>query len=1038
MQGKGIIKFFLVVLTIMCLLQYFYLLPTSKVENNAESYAQSLASNIADPAQKNEAITAARSTYLDSMSSEVIFSIPMLKKYTYEDLKNAQLNFGLDLKGGMSVVLQVDLKDFLKNVAGNSNDVNFLAALDNAEKAQATSQADFISLFADEYKKVAPNGSLRNIFARGALKEEIGTKNSNADIIVLLRETATQTVDLTYKRLKERIDELGVVQPNVSLDAARDLILVELPGISNPERARKFLASTAKLEFWKTYRINDNVNILGAFQEADRKLGVTGGENTEAAADFTVQTKYNYNYDDTGNITDSTAYQDTIMRSSVNQLNSGGPLLSLLQLNGQTGAGISYPLTVVGVAAKNKIDRINKYLDQPNIKALFPKDVKFMWGYSNIDYLSEESSQPMYELYAIKTSRGQDKALLEGDVVTGATSNPDPSTGKITVSLQMNGEGARKWGQITTEAAQNNNREIAISLDNKIVSAPSVNGAITGGNSAITGDFSQQEGDDLAKILEIGKLPAQTKIIQEQIVGPSLGAENISRSLNSMIIGLALVLIFMIAYYGGGGIVSIIALLANLFFIGGALANFGTVLTLPGVAGIILTIGMAVDANVIIYERIREELREGKSTLAAIKDGFQQSYSAIIDANVTTILTACVLAYFGLGPIKGFAIILIIGVISSLFTAVLVGRLMINWWSEKGNEMSFWTGFSKNAFSNLSIDWLGKRKMAYVLSGIIIVAGFVSMAVRGFELGVDFKGGYSYNIQFDEGQNVSADDLRAALSSDATFGKEPIVKAVSTQNTFNVTTDYLITDASEEAADKVMSALFTGVNSILGGSLKADQFKNPNGIGAHVTSSNKVGPNIADDIKTSSFYAAVLALLFIFFYIFARFNRWQYSAGAVAALFHDTLVVLAIFSIGHGIFPFAMTIDQAFIAAILTVIGYSINDTVVVFDRIREFMGLYSSKSKEEIINSAINSTVSRTVITSLTTLFVVSILLFFGGSSIRGFAFALFIGIIVGTYSSVFIATPIMSDLSGDLKPKKAKKGSSTESAFKRRVVEP
>ncbi len=1034
MQGKGIIKFFLVVLTIMCLLQYFYLLPTAKVENNAESYAQSLASNIADPAQKNETITAARSAYLDSMSSEVIFSIPMLKKYTYEDLKNAQLNFGLDLKGGMSVVLQVDLKDFLKNVAGNTNDVNFLAALDNAEKAQANSQADFISLFGEEYKKVAPNGSLRNIFARGALKEEIGTKNSNADIIQLLRETATETVDLTYKRLKERIDELGVVQPNVSLDAARDLILVELPGITNPERARNFLSSTAKLEFWKTYRINDNVNILGALQEADRKLGV-GNDDTAAASDFTVETKYNYSYDDTGNITDSTAYQDTI-RNVANQLNSGGPLLSLLQLNGQTGAGISYPLTVVGVAAKNKIDRINKYLAQPNIKALFPKDVKFMWGYSNIDYLSEESSQPMYELYAIKTSRG-DKAILEGDVVTGATSNPDPTNGKITVSLQMNGEGARKWGQITTEAAQDNNREIAISLDNKVVSAPSVNGAITGGNSAITGDFSQQEGDDLAKILEIGKLPAQTKIIQEQVVGPSLGAENISRSLNSMIIGLALVLFFMIAYYGGGGIVSIIALLANLFFIGGALANFGTVLTLPGVAGIILTIGMAVDANVIIYERIREELREGKSTLAAIKDGFQQSYSAIIDANVTTILTACVLAYFGLGPIKGFAIILIIGVISSLFTAVLVGRLMINWWTEKGNDMSFWTGFSKNAFANLNIDWLGKRKMAYILSGIIIVGGIVSMAVRGFELGVDFKGGYSYNIQFDEGQNISANDLRAALKTPFD-GKEPIVKAVSTQNTFNVTTDYLITDASEEAADNVMAALFTGVNSIVGGSLNEAQFKNPNGIGAHVTSSNKVGPNIADDIKTSSFYAAVLALLFIFFYIFARFNRWQYSAGAVAALFHDTLVVLAIFSIGHGILPFAMTIDQAFIAAILTVIGYSINDTVVVFDRIREFMGLYSSKTKEEIINSAINSTVSRTVITSLTTLFVVAILLFFGGSSIRGFAFALFVGIIVGTYSSVFIATPIMSDLSGDLKPKKTKRGSSTESAFKRRVVEP
>jgi len=1036
MQGKGIIKFFLVVLTLMCLLQYFYLLPTAKVENNAEAHAQNVTSSITDPALRNDGIAKARSEYLDSMSSEVIFSIPMLKNYTYEDLKNSQLNFGLDLKGGMSVVLQVDLKNFLENISGGTSDANFNKALANAELAQKNSQADFISLFADEYKKVAPNGSLRNIFARGALKEQMGTKNSNADIIALLRENANETVELTYMRLKERIDELGVVQPNVSLDAARDLILVELPGISNPERARNFLQSTAKLEFWKVYRVTDG-SIINSFAEADRKLGLTddGSTSNSPDSDFQIETKYNYQYDSTGNLVDSVAYQDTI-RNGSNALGNNGPLLSMLQINQPTGAGVAYPLTVMGVAPKNKIKSINEYLDRPAIKALFPKDVKFMWGYDAITYLEEDAGVPMYELYAIKTSR-QGKALMEGDVVTGASSNPDPTNGLITVSLQMNGEGAKRWGQITTEAANDNNREIAISLDDKVVSAPRVNSAILGGNSAISGNFTQQEGDDFAKILEIGKLPATTKILQEQVVGPSLGAENISRSLTSMVIGLTLVLLFMIVYYGGGGVVSIIALLMNLFFIGGALANFGTVLTLPGIAGIILTIGMAVDANVIIYERIREELREGKSTLAAIKDGFQQSYSAIIDANVTTILTACVLAYFGLGPIKGFAVILIIGVICSLFTAVLVGRLLINWWTDKGNDMSFWTGFSKNAFSNLSIDWLGKRKAAYVFSGILILLGFISMGVRGFELGVDFKGGYSYNIQFDANQEISADELRAALT-EPFGGKEPIVKVVSTQNTFNVTTSYLIDDNRDEASTEVMAALYSGVNALSGGSVSEAQFKNPNGLGTHVTSSNKVGPNIADDIKTSSVYAAVIALLLIFFYIFLRFNRWQYSAGAVAALFHDTLVVLAIFSIGHGILPFAMTIDQAFIAAILTVIGYSINDTVVVFDRIREFMNLYTSKTKEEVINSAINSTISRTVITSLTTLFVVAILLFFGGSSIRGFAFALFIGIIVGTYSSVFIATPIMSDLSGDMKPTAKSGKSSGESAFKRRVTAP
>jgi len=513
------------------------------------------------------------------------------------------------------------------------------------------------------------------------------------------------------------------------------------------------------------------------------------------------------------------------------------------------------------------------------------------------------------------------------------------------------------------------------------------------------------------------------------VVGPSLGAENINRSINSLLIGFAIVLIFMIFYYSTAGIVSILMLFLNLFFIFGALASLGTVLTLPGIAGIVLTIGMAVDANVIIYERIREELREGKTIMMAIRDGFQNSYSAIIDANVTTILTAAVLAYFGMGPIKGFAVVLIIGVISSLFTAVLVGRLLIDWWmSKEGRSLSFWTGISKNAFSNLNVDWLGKRKIAYIFSSIIILIGLSSFFMRGFELGVDFKGGYSYVVQFAPDQSVNPDALRTELTN--TFGTTPVVKAVSTGNAYNITTSYLINETEEDAADRVLQKLFEGVNATVGGTLNIEQFKNSEFSGTHVNQSSKVGATIAGDIKRSSVYATIFALMFIFLYLFARFNRWQYSLGAVAALFHDVLFVLSIFSLGHGILPFSMEVDQAFIAAILTVIGYSINDTVVIFDRIREFMNAYSKRTKEEVINLAINNTLSRTIVTSLTTLFVVLILFLFGGGSIKGFAFALLVGIIVGTYSSIFIATPVMADLSDDLRPKETKKKTFSKAA--------
>lgn len=583
----------------------------------------------------------------------------------------------------------------------------------------------------------------------------------------------------------------------------------------------------------------------------------------------------------------------------------------------------------------------------------------------------------------------------------------------------MDNKGAKKWAVMTTKAANDKNRAIAIVLDDEVVSAPSVNVPITGGRSAITGNYSMQEATDFSRILEIGKLPARPQIIQESTVGPSLGADNIRKSTNALIIGFGLVLLFMILYYGGAGVVSIIALLLNIFFIFGVLASIGTVLTMPGIAGIILTIGMAVDINVIIYERIREELREGKPLWTSVENGFKYSYSAIFDANLTTILVGIILAYFGLGPIKGFAVVLIIGVLLSLFTGLLLTRVIFEWWIKtKDKKISFWNSFTKDTLAHLKVDWLGKRKIAYIISSTLIIVSLISVLTRGFELGVDFKGGYSFNIEFNGVKEVEPEDIRKALTT--SFGSTPIVKAVDTKNTLNVVTSHMINDNSEGATDKVIEKMFNGLKSVYP-NMDLNKFKKEYVTDAvHITSSSKVGPTIADDITRSSFLAGILALIAIFLYIFIRFSKWQYSLGAVAALFHDSIIILGAFSLFHGIVPWSLEIDQAFIAAILTVIGYSINDTVVVFDRIREFLGIYRDKSVTEVMNKSINSTFSRTLITSLTTLFVILVLFLFGGSSIRGFAFALLLGIIIGTYSSIFVASPIVRDLAKDLSSKK------------------
>lgn len=998
------IKWLLILVAIVCAIQLFYFIPTGNVESSAEELG--LAAGDLNSTEYKEA----KSAHLNKMSDETILSIPFLKEYSYSELKRQQLALGLDLKGGMSVVMEVDLSDFLKTLAGTSKgEPAFVNALADAKAKQKNSNSDYITLFADSYRaQPGEKPTLTKMFRRAAVLGNFNSETTDGEIIKALREKANETVSLTFNRLKERVNRLGVAQPNLSLDAGRDLILVELPGIDNPEQAKKYLQASAALEFWEIYQTNDQ-GILATFQEADRRLKDAAGMSNDAPS-IEMDTTYTPMYDEDGNVTDSTMQIAPASGSSL--LGNQGPLLSKLTLNNG-----SFSPTVMGLADRNAKNDIDKMLEKTEIRSLFPKDSRFAWSYKPFENAEGEATR-QYELSLLKTVPGSDKAPLEGDVVVKASSDTDPSTGEIGVSLTMNPKGAKKWGEMTTKASQQGNRSIAIVLDSMVVSAPTVRNPITGGNSSITGSYTIDEAVQFADVLEIGKLPATLNIIQSNTVGPSLGAKNISRSIWSLLIGFGLLLLFMVLYYGGGGLVAILALLLNLFFIFGALSSFGTVLTLAGIAGVVLTIGMAVDASVIIYERIKEELRAGKSNLAAIQDGFSNSYSAIIDANVTTILVAGVLAYFGLGPIKGFAIVLIIGVICSLFTAVLVGKMMIDWYTkDKGNELSFWTGFSKDRFANLNIDWMGKRKIAYILSTVVIVAGLASIVTRGFDLGVDFKGGYAYNVQFAEGSNVDTEAIKSGLAE--VLGTTPEVKSVDSENTLRILTSYLIEENGDDTDTKVMDKIREGLNNVTGGSTTLAQFMNSDAGDnvTHVTQSNKVQPTIADDIAKSSKYAGVIALILIFLYIFLRFNKWQYSLGAVAALLHDALVVLGIFSIAKDFMPFALSVDQNFVAAILTVIGYSINDTVVVFDRIREYMGIYTNKPKNEVINMAVNSTFSRTLITSFTTLLVVLILFVFGGTAIKGFAFALMVGIIVGTYSSVFVATPIVSDLADDLK---------------------
>lgn len=1004
MQGKGFVKLFASLLLLIVVYQTALLFPIWSVESSADAKANAYVPIDATKTLTEEEMAVARAQvrqqYLDSISSEPVFF-----SFTYQNLKRQQLALGLDLKGGMSVVLQVDLRDLLYSLSGNSKDLDFTKAVERARELQKTSQSDFATLFAQAFKEVAPTRNLASIFASARkLDKDINLESTDADVLAAIRVEAQESVRRTNKLLKERIDRLGVAQPTVSLDESTDRITIELPGITNPQRAREYLQTTASLEFWDTYRLSDQV---GAGTLGDMLIALNESLKNRPVAAFTIDSTKK---DSLGN-----TIIDTIKTASaeVDSLDLG-PLFSKMQL----GGGI-----IAGVALAADTAEINTILATNAGK--LPRNVRFAW--SNKYDKDETTGARKYLLYCLDT-KGKSEAPLQGDRIVSARTDVDG--GQNVVVIGMNEEGKREWKKMTERNSIPENREIAIVLDNKVYSAPRVSGVIANGGTQITGAFSAVEAGDLANILSIGKLPCRTEIIEEAIVGPSLGEATVRAGLVALLVGFLSVLVFMLGYYSFAGFISILALMFNLMIIISCLASFGTVLTLPGIAGIVLTIGMAVDANVIIFERIREELRKGAVWAEALRKGFEQSYSSIFDANITTILVAFILFQFGLGPIKGFATVLIVGVLASVFTAVFFGRLLFDFFGNRkvvGGEntdeeiietkpLSIGSAATMNVLSDPKMNIIGRRRIAYAFSAVLVIASLASIFTRGFDLGVDFQGGRSYVLQFDKATDIDALKTKVVAAMDG-YDKV-IIKTFNESNQVKVTTSYLQGETAENTDAVVLEKIYKGAVEYSGSKISlADFAASKASPELKLNATSKVGATVADDIRNSAFSTAGFALIAIFLYLFLRFRRWQYSASAIIALAHDVIITAGLFSIFKGILPFSLEVNQEFIAAILTVIGYSINDTVIVFDRIRETLLEEDKKEKSfaSLINYAINNTLSRTFMTSFTTLLVVILLFFFGGDGVRGFAFALLAGIMVGTYSSIFVASPLLVDLTKD-----------------------
>ena len=915
-----------------------------------------------------------------------------------------EISLGLDLKGGMNVILEVSVPDVIRALADNKPDENFNKALNEAAKQAVNSQDDIITLFVREYQKTAPGAKLSELFATQQLKDKVNQKSSDAEVEKVLRAEVKAAVENSFNVLRTRSDRFGVVQPNIqSLEDKMGRIMVELPGIKEPERVRKLLQGSANLEFWETYTARE---VLPAMQSADAKLRVILAEGTTADTDTieAVLTEATPVEKKTVSAADSLAAAlkgdvtaEDKSAANMEEIKKQYPLLSRLQLN-SSGQG-----PVIGYANYKDTADINKYLAMPEIKADLPKDLRLKWGVSPSEF---DKKGQTFELYAIKSTERNGKAPLEGDVVTDAKDEFDQYS-KPAVSMTMNSDGARRWAQLTK---QNIGRSIAIVLDNYVYSAPNVNSEITGGRSQITGHFTPEQAKDLANVLKSGKMPAPAHIVQEDIVGPSLGQESINAGIFSFVVALILLMIYMCSMYGFiPGMVANCALILNFFFTLGILSSFQAALTMSGIAGMVLSLGMAVDANVLIYERTKEELRAGKGVKKALADGYSNAFSAIFDSNLTSIITGIILFNFGTGPIRGFATTLIIGILVSFFTAVFITRIVYEHFMNKDKwlNLTFTTKISKNLMTNTHFDFMGTNKKSLIIVSAIIVVCIGSFAIRGLSQSIDFTGGRNFKVQFEN--PVEPEQVRELISSKFGDANVSVIAIGTDKKTVRISTNYRIEDEGNNVDSEIESYLYETLKPVLTQNITLETFiDRDNHTGGSIVSSQKVGPSIADDIKTGAIYSVVLALLAIGLYILLRFRNIAYSIGSIVALSCDTIMIIGAYSLFWGILPFSLEIDQTFIGAILTAIGYSINDKVVIFDRVREFFGLYPKRDKRVLFNDSLNTTLARTINTSLSTLIVLLCIFILGGDSIRSFAFAMILGVVIGTLSSLFIASPI------------------------------
>ena len=987
MKNKGFVKVFAVLLTLVCVFYLSFSFVTRHYTNKAKEIANG------DPKVEQD--------YLDSLSNEKV----MLWNWTLKQCREMEISLGLDLKGGMNVILEVSVPDVIKALADNKPDEAFNKALAEAAKQAVNSQDDIITLFVREYHKVAPDAKLSELFATQQLKDKVNQKSSDAEVEKVLRAEVKAAVENSYNVLRTRIDRFGVVQPNIqSLEDKMGRIMVELPGIKEPERVRKLLQGSANLEFWETYTAKE---VLPAMQSADAKLRAVLAEETTADGDTIeaavlteatpVEKKAVSAADSLAAALKGDAAAEDKSATNMEEIKKQYPLLSMLQLN-SSGQG-----PVIGYANYKDTADINKYLAMPEVKAELPKDLRLKWGVSPSEF---DKKGQTFELYAIKSTERNGKAPLEGDVVTDAKDEFDQYS-KPAVSMSMNSDGARRWAQLTK---QNIGRSIAIVLDNYVYSAPNVNSEITGGRSQITGHFTPEQAKDLANVLKSGKMPAPAHIVQEDIVGPSLGQESINAGIFSFVVALILLMVYMCSMYGFiPGMVANGALLLNFFFTLGILSSFQAALTMSGIAGMVLSLGMAVDANVLIYERTKEELRAGKGVKKALADGYSNAFSAIFDSNLTSIITGIILFNFGTGPIRGFATTLIIGILVSFFTAVFMTRIVYEHFMNKDKwlNLTFTTKISKNLMTNTHFDFMGTNKKSMIIVGAVIIVCIGSFAIRGLSQSIDFTGGRNFKVQFEN--PVEPEQVRELIASKFGDANVSVIAIGTDKKTVRISTNYRIEDEGNNVDSEIEAYLYETLKPVLTQNISLATFiDRDNHTGGSIVSSQKVGPSIADDIKTGAIYSVVLALLAIGLYILLRFRNIAYSIGSIVALSCDTIMIIGAYSLFWGILPFSLEIDQTFIGAILTAIGYSINDKVVIFDRVREFFGLYPKRDKRVLFNDSLNTTLARTINTSLSTLIVLLCIFILGGDSIRSFAFAMILGVVIGTLSSLFIASPI------------------------------